>query len=673
MAAKGSVTLSVVGDVDNAKQKFRELGAEVDNFGRKAANSGERLSKIGKTMSVAVTLPVIAGLTAATAAASNLEQSVGAVESVFGEARGPIEEFGKTAAQAAGLSEREVNEMAATLGASLQGLGFDVADSAKKVVDLEKRAADMAATFGGPTSEAIGAIGALMRGEADPIERFGVSIKDADVQARILALGLDTSTTAAEKKAGAIARLDLLMQQTAKTEGAFAREADSAAGAQARASAELENAAATLGEKLLPLAAKGASAVADLAAGFASLPPAIQNGVIALGGLVALSGPVLTMAGNVKNLGTAIKALSFASIGGGAAAFIGLGAAVAGAGVAWTAYQSVMEGARDLQTKFDTDIATGVNMLAVAEENVIGYKDAVAEAAVELYVGGAAARGWGDDLEEVGRQGEVASRQVEEARVVIDRLAEASGVSRMRVAQLASEMGINLARATDEQKESLSGALTQIDRAVTPTEKLAEAQAVLGNEFRTAAEEVDAFKAAIDAALGTVLSADEASINYRQAVLNLAQEIAEGSREGEGAQEVQDRLAESLIGVVGAAEKEVEALDAAGQISGGAAEKKQILIDKLNHLRTIMPELNEQLARYIYLLASIPDPAQTAAEQQQSSEARREAAARDRPSPSTKSTTAVIINIDAQHLTPAQIFEAANRAAGWALGAVGGQ
>lgn len=314
MANRGTVTLSVVGDVEQAKSKFRELGIEVDKFGDKAKSSGEKLANIGKKMSATVTLPIVAGLGAATKAASDLEQSVGAVESIFGDAKGPIEEFGETAAETAGLSKRQVNEMASVIGASLQGMGYSVEEAATTVVDLEQRAADMAATFGGSTQDAIEAVASALRGERDPIERYGASLKQVDVNARVAAMGLDTSTTAAKKKADAAATLDLILQATAKTEGAFAREQDTTAGATARAKAELENAAATLGSKLLPIAADAADKIAALASGFANLPDPVQKGVIALAGIAAISGPILTAVGNLKKLRDAVKALQTASL-----------------------------------------------------------------------------------------------------------------------------------------------------------------------------------------------------------------------------------------------------------------------------------------------------------------------------------------------------------------------
>jgi hypothetical protein len=59
--------------------------------------------------------------------------------------------------------------------------------------------------------------------------------------------------------------LDLLTQQTAAAQGTFARETDSAAGSAQIAQANWENAAAALGEALLPFMTEGAKIAAELA------------------------------------------------------------------------------------------------------------------------------------------------------------------------------------------------------------------------------------------------------------------------------------------------------------------------------------------------------------------------------------------------------------------------
>lgn len=184
---------------------------------------------------------------------SDLQQAAGGVDAVFGKARDTIDAFAETAAEKAGLSKRAVFEMATVIGAKLKGMGMDVDEAASTVVTLEQRAADMAATFGGTTVEAIQAISSALTGERDPIEKYGLSIKEADVQARILAMDLPNVTAEEKKAATAAATLDLIMQGTSDTTGKFAAEADQLAGKQQIANAELENQQAILGEKLMPL------------------------------------------------------------------------------------------------------------------------------------------------------------------------------------------------------------------------------------------------------------------------------------------------------------------------------------------------------------------------------------------------------------------------------------
>lgn len=253
-----AVVVNVVGKT-NLKQ-LQRAQKELDKLGgaseKMSSRFGRALGKAGKAAAVlggAIGSAAIAGGVQATRKFSDLEQSIGAIESVFGPAAAKIEEFGATADEAMGLSRRAVNESAAVLGAQLQSMGFSADDAAGQVIDLQTRAADMAATFGGETSDALDAIASLMRGERDPIEKYGVALKQADINARLAAEGLDDLEGEAAKQAEAQAALSLLFEQTAKVEGQFARESDTLAGKQARLQAKFENLQAAIGSKIVPL------------------------------------------------------------------------------------------------------------------------------------------------------------------------------------------------------------------------------------------------------------------------------------------------------------------------------------------------------------------------------------------------------------------------------------
>ncbi|MDJ1115347.1 hypothetical protein [Microbacterium dauci] len=251
------LAIRIIGDANGA----------VDAFGRvdgAAATMQQRVDNASRTAGIA-----LAGLTTLAAVAGNsaseLQQSAGAVDSVFGQYARSIHNNAEDAADAVGLSQAAYSNMAAILGAQLKNMGMSLSAAGDQTESLIGLGSDLAATFGGTTSDAVAALSSLLRGERDPIERYGVSIKAADIAARLAAQGQSDLTGEALRAAETQATLALLLEQTADAQGQFSRESDTAAGQAQRASAEWENASAALGEQLLPLMAEGAQLLAGLA------------------------------------------------------------------------------------------------------------------------------------------------------------------------------------------------------------------------------------------------------------------------------------------------------------------------------------------------------------------------------------------------------------------------
>ena len=258
MAGKGAVlAVRIVSDASGAKRGFEDADRKVAGF------------QAGLDKASFAAAGVVAGIGAmaqeAYEAASAAQQSAGAVESVFGAEADAIKSLAEEAAQAVGLSTNSYQELASVLGAQLQGMGYAGDELVDQTDALITTGADLAATFGGSTSDAVSALSSLMRGERDPIERYGIALSQAAIDAEVAAQGLDTSTPAAKRAAEAQATLALVAEQSAAAQGAFAREADTAAGQTQRASAEFENAKAALGDVLLPIVAAAAQKLAGLA------------------------------------------------------------------------------------------------------------------------------------------------------------------------------------------------------------------------------------------------------------------------------------------------------------------------------------------------------------------------------------------------------------------------
>jgi hypothetical protein len=232
------------------------VGPGVSDAESRFGKLGSAASKVGKAVGLGLAAAGVAAVgfgVASVKAASAVEQSTGAIESIYGKAAGAVKRYADSAANDLGLAKSEYQDLAAVVGAQLTNMGQSQREAAQSSRDLIGTGADLAATFGGSVSDAVSAVSSLLKGERDPIERYGVSIKQADIDARLAAQGLEGLTGKALAQAQANATLSLLTDQTAKSHGAFAREPDTLAGKQERLRAQFENVKATVGSALLPM------------------------------------------------------------------------------------------------------------------------------------------------------------------------------------------------------------------------------------------------------------------------------------------------------------------------------------------------------------------------------------------------------------------------------------
>ncbi|MFW8569517.1 hypothetical protein [Corynebacterium propinquum] len=329
MSKSAILSVRIIADAAKAKAGFNQAAKGADDFQKSAGSSlakyEQHLNKATAAMS-AVSAGVIAMGKKSLDAASNLQQSTGAVESVFQGQANRVKEFSDQAAQAVGLSKNQYNELASVLGAQLKNIGVEQGALVGQTNDLIKTGADLAATFGGTTADAVSALSALMRGERDPIERYGVSIKQATIEAKLAEMGLKGLEGEAKTAAETQATLALLTEQTSSSMGQFAREADTAAGAQQRAAAEWENAKASLGEALLPYAAKAATVLGDLAKIVGEHPELFQIAAAAVLGLTGALLGLRTTITVVQTLKTANDLLNLSML---ANPYVAVAAAVA--------------------------------------------------------------------------------------------------------------------------------------------------------------------------------------------------------------------------------------------------------------------------------------------------------------------------------------------------------
>jgi hypothetical protein len=219
-------------------------------------STASKIGKLGKFAAAgagAAGLAIAALTVSAVKSASHLQQAVGATGAIFGKFARGVERDAGAAANAVGLSKSDYLDLANVLGSQLKNAGTPLDKLAGKTKNLIGVGSDMAAVFGGSTKDAVDALSSALKGETDPIEKYGVSIKQADINTLLAERGQKKLTGTALKQAQAAAVLDLVTKQTAATHGQFAAQSNTLAEQQQRLGALWENLKASLGSGLLPV------------------------------------------------------------------------------------------------------------------------------------------------------------------------------------------------------------------------------------------------------------------------------------------------------------------------------------------------------------------------------------------------------------------------------------
>lgn len=249
MAPTRKLVVEILGDAKGFGGAIGEVNSKLGSFassvGKMALGAGVALGGLA-----AATVPLIG-------AASDLAETQSKVGVIFGAASKDIEKFADTAAKSLGQSKQQAMNAAATFATFGKGAGLAGKPLATFATDMTALASDLASFNNTSPEEAIEAIGAALRGEAEPIRKYGVLLDDATLRNEALRLGLIKTTKEALTPANKVlAAQAAIMKQTTDAQGDFARTSDGLANKQRILAAQLDNLKATIGTALLPVALK---------------------------------------------------------------------------------------------------------------------------------------------------------------------------------------------------------------------------------------------------------------------------------------------------------------------------------------------------------------------------------------------------------------------------------
>lgn len=186
-------------------------------------------------------------------AASSLNEELGKSQAVFGASASEIEKWSKTTADAFGISSVQALQATGTFGNMLRAFDIAGSEAASMSRELVELAADMGSFNNASIEDTIFAIGAALRGENEPIRKFGVALDDARLKSQALEMGLYSGKGALDANAKAMASYALIIKQTSIQQGNFAETADDLENSKKKLQAKFEDLKAVIGESLLPV------------------------------------------------------------------------------------------------------------------------------------------------------------------------------------------------------------------------------------------------------------------------------------------------------------------------------------------------------------------------------------------------------------------------------------
>jgi phage-related protein len=253
-----AVVISIIGKYDDkgiakAQKELAGLGGSADKNSKVLGALGGA-AKIAGVAALGAAVGFGAFALKGVEAASDLGEAVSKANVIFGkDGAKEIEAWAGTAAKTLGQSKQQAIDAAATFAIFGKSAGLTGQNLTGFSTKLGGLASDLASFNNTSTDEAITAIGAALRGESEPIRKYGVLLDDATLKAEYFAITGKKVTGTLTPQQKVLAAQSSIMKQTADAQGDFARTSDGLANSQKTLESTFANLKTEVGQGLLPV------------------------------------------------------------------------------------------------------------------------------------------------------------------------------------------------------------------------------------------------------------------------------------------------------------------------------------------------------------------------------------------------------------------------------------
>ncbi|HQY30524.1 MAG TPA: hypothetical protein PK691_04530, partial [Thermomicrobiales bacterium] len=251
------------------------------------------LRDTGTKLTASVTAPVVGMFALMINGASDANESMSAVKTVYGDAADAIIDSSRKAANTVGLSQNQYLSAAATMGVYAQSAGITGDAMSKFGQDMIGASADLASFYNANPTDVLQAIQSGLMGEAEPLRKYGILISEASINQYAWTHGIAQTGEQLTEQQKVAARYGYIMANLGPASGDFERTSAGLANQMRILKARVKDVAAQFGVYLLPFMLKAAKAAQRLITFIQSLSDRQKKLVLVLAAVGAAIGPIL--------------------------------------------------------------------------------------------------------------------------------------------------------------------------------------------------------------------------------------------------------------------------------------------------------------------------------------------------------------------------------------------
>lgn len=318
MANLDLATLSVLitADASPAEKIFKDVGETSSQQAQRIKNdwkeTGEALTSLGKTLSLSISAPLTAAGVASVKLASDLTETLGKTEIVFGNLSDTVIAWSETSVESMGLAQETALNMASTYGDLGTSMGLSANEAANMSMSLVKLGADMASFKNISIERANVALQAIYTGETESLKAMGIVMTEANLEQFAMAQGCEKTYKSMSQTEKVMLRYKYVMSMTTNAQGDFVRTGDSLANQSRKLGENIKQLGASFGKTLEPSITSAINTINGLVSWISGLDDGVKRVIITVGETVAAVPVIITAIGGVI---TVVDKLKVAFVG----------------------------------------------------------------------------------------------------------------------------------------------------------------------------------------------------------------------------------------------------------------------------------------------------------------------------------------------------------------------